>query len=675
MRNENDKKREEKKLRLKIYQFLVNKHPGITERYHKFHDGSSGVKKYLSWVYLLGLNICYYFFFCHFLGKKQNLAIYEEKKVSLLCSESVQVQKEYGITVEKFVETLLKYETISFDIFDTLIFRPFSEPTDLFYLLGNMLGIMDFKRIRMEMEYRARQKRFQRYHDYEVTLLEIWELMEKETGILAKVGMEAELQLELQYCYANPFMQKVFIELQKRKKSIVVVSDMYLSETFLRELLEQKGYVGIEHVYVSSEYRKSKASGELFAFVVKECQLSDLRIHVGDNVHSDVKMAKKYGFASCYYPNINKDSKQYRAHDMSPIVGGAYRGIVNNYLRNGLYTHSMEYEYGFVYGGLFVVGYCAFIHAYCEKNGIDKILFLSRDGEILKKVYKKMYPTEHTEYVFWSRRAATKLLAVCDKYDFYRRFLYHKVNQNISIKKILCSADLGELTEELNPALKNAKLTSENVEQLKAFLEVRWQKILEIYEAEHVLASSYFARVLKDCKTAVAVDIGWAGSGAMALRTLAEQVWKIPCEIRGMIAGTNTIHNFEPDASETFLQSGKLIPYLYSASHNRDIWKKHDPNKNYNVYWELLLSSPTPQFRGFGKEKFGECDENPEGIYRIRKGILDFAEEYLKHFSNVPYMLQISGRDAYAPFLAVTADNEKYLKEIEKKFHLEMNVS
>lgn len=669
------KKRVVGNMRQKLYHFLVNRHPGITERYHNFHDGSVGVKKYLSWVYLLGLNICYYFFFCRFLGKKQQMNMYEEKSVPITDSESMQFQKEQTITVEHFIETLSGYEVISFDIFDTLIFRPFSEPTDLFYLLGDELGIMDFKRIRMEMEQKVREQRFKVNKDYEVTLLEIWKLIEIEIGISAEVGMEAEMRLEMQYGYANPFMKKVFDTLQKQGKQIVAISDMYLPKVFLQKMLEKNGYTGLEQVYVSCEYRKSKASGELFTLAIQDSKLSHSRIHVGDNVHSDVKNAKKYGFSSCYYPNVNKDSKLYRAYDMSPIVGGAYRGIVNNHLYNGCSVYSMEYEYGFIYGGLFAVGYSVFIHEYCEKNGIDKILFLARDGEILKKVYEKLYPKEKTSYVVWSRRAATKLLAVCDKYDFFRRFVYHKVNQSISLAKVLSSADLEELIPYLPLELKEKQLTSENVEQFKQFLEKYWDKVLNIYENEHKEAKLYFAKVLENCKTAVAVDIGWAGSGAIALRTLTEKVWNIPCEIRGIIAGTNTLYNFEADASETFLQSGKLIPYLYSFSHNRDLLKKHDPNKNYNVYWELLLSSPTPQFKGFGKERFGECDANQEGICQIQKGIMDFTEEYLYHFQSVPYLFQISGRDAYAPMLVAAGNEEKYLKEIEKRFHLEINIS
>mgnify|MGYP006974362159 CR=1 FL=1 len=52
----------------------------------------------------------------------------------------------------------------------------------------------------------------------------------------------------------------------------------------------------------------------------------------------------------------------------------------------------MEYEYGYIYGGLFVTGYCSFIHDYCRQHDVDKILFLSRDGDILKQAYELLYP-------------------------------------------------------------------------------------------------------------------------------------------------------------------------------------------------------------------------------------------------------------------------------------------
>ena len=270
-----------------------------------------------------------------------------------------------------------------------------------------------------------------------------------------------------------------------------------------------------------------------------------------------------------------------------------------------------------------------------------------------------------------------------DKYDYFRRFLYHKVNQGISLEDILKSMELECLLVELPKSLSQSTvLTDKNMEEIKRFLDNNWSKILSVYEEEQKAGKAYYSEMLSGCKKVVAVDIGWAGSGAIALNHLVQNVWKLPCEIIGILAGTNTIHNSEPEASEIFLQSGKLVAYLYSQHHNRELWKKHDPNRNYNVYWELLVSSPTPQLKGFGMDEqnewrllFGEYDKNLDGIREIQSGILEFVKEYKKHFGNIPFMYNISGRDAYAPMLLAAGNGEKYLKEIEKRFSIQINIS
>ena len=64
-------------MRLYVYNFLVNRHSGIKSRYHKVHDGASGIRRLYSYVYLLWLNICYYLFFCHRLGENADDLVYE----------------------------------------------------------------------------------------------------------------------------------------------------------------------------------------------------------------------------------------------------------------------------------------------------------------------------------------------------------------------------------------------------------------------------------------------------------------------------------------------------------------------------------------------------------------------------------------------------------------------
>lgn len=708
-------------MKQKIYQLLVNRHIGISFRYHGFHDGATGIRKAASWIYLLWLNFAYYILFCRFLGSRPDAEVYESRMLNIEMSESeAYLNANPELSVDTYVDKLKDYDVISFDIFDTLLFRPFDLPADLFFLVGESFDNMDFKNIRTWAEWNARLKCRKQNGHMEISLKDIWENLEKKAGLPAVDGMRAEEDAEQKLCYANPFMSEVYKRLLAMGKKMIAVSDMYLPEECIAKLLENAGYMGIEKIYVSNAYHKSKAEGGLYHEVIKDwCNidittdkirkgknLSNKRVepltkagtnvkgnsivHVGDNMHSDVKMAENCGIDVLPYPNINKNVLLYRPADMSAIVGSAYRAVVSSHLYNGLHSYGMEYEFGFIYGGLFAVGYCSFIHEYYMQHGLDKLLFLSRDGDILKQVYDFLYPEDSTEYVYWSRKAAVKLMADEDKYDYFRRFLYHKVNRNYTIDQILHSMELNNLISQ-SDLKEGEELTDKNLRLLKRFIEANWGQVLAAYESQLTAAKKYYAHILGGCERVAAVDIGWAGSGAVALSHLTEKVWKIPCHVTGIIAGTNTVHNAEPDASEIFLQKGKLTAYMYSQSHNRDLLKKHDPNKNYNVFWELLLSSPTPQFAGFyeggarGESSryleglditlaFDRQDMEQEGIRRIQEGILDFAHEYQRRFKDFPYMFRINGRDAYAPMIVAASHNERYLKAIEKRFAFEKNI-
>jgi HAD hydrolase, family IA, variant 1 len=643
------------------------------------------------------------------------MEIYEKRKLMIKTSESEGHQKDAGIlSVEDFVRKIKDYDVISFDIFDTLIFRPFSSPTDVFYLIGEKFDFLDFKNLRVWAEWDARMKCRQKNGHTEVSLQDIWENLEEDTGLNAEEGMRLECETEEKLCYANPYMLQVWKRLQKLGKRMIIVSDMYLPRSCIERILQKTGYTGAERIYISNEYGENKAGGDLFHRVIRD--FSGARIvHIGDNPHSDQKMAKASGLDILPYQNVNKNVLLYRPMDMSSMIGGAYRGLVSNHLYNGSEKFSIDYEYGYVYGGLFVVGYCHFIHEYYEQHYLDQLLFLARDGDILRRVYQKLYPDDRTVYVYWSRKAATKLMADEDKHDFFRRFIYHKVNQKVTIGEALRSMELEQLLPELSDwqeiwdvwerksgAGRKQKfidlraedeLTDKNAYLLRRFIEAKWERVMTHYEEQQVAAEKYYREILHGCENVAAVDIGWAGSGALALSHLVEKVWGMDCKITGIVAGTNTIHNAQPDASDPFLQDGRLVAYLYSGQMNRDLLKKHDPNKDYNVFWELLLSSLTPSFQGFHNGRyqtekesiyletvditleFGRYDFNPEGIGEIQRGILDFAEQYLEHFGEFPYMFRISGRDAYAPMLVAASYNERYLKEMEKRFQLEIAVN
>lgn len=666
-------------MRMKIYQMLVNKHVGIMQRYHNIHDNSGKVGKIISWIYLLWLNFAYKFLFCKWLALPINLSMFEEKNLRIDKAESDRDVKR----PEELAKELMQYDVVSFDIFDTLIFRPFSAPTDLFYLIGIELEMMDFTRIRSNVENEVRWRKYHAENSFEVTLEEIWQEMELRTGISKEYGMELEKRYEMEMCYANPYMKQVYQSLKQVGKKIVYTSDMYLPSDFLLDMLKKNGY-GEEKLFLSCETNKNKGSGELFDYV-KEAMGKNLKYaHIGDNKNSDIGRATEKGFKAFHTMNPNQESVVNRAHDLSPIIGGAYRGIVNNRLYCGLKKYSMNYEFGFVYGGLFAVGYCNFIHEYCQKNGVDKILFLARDGEIIQKVYSILYPEEKTEYALLSRLSASKISAGYYKYDYVRKFAMHKINQGYSLEKILRSMELENLIPKLGGEEKlTAKtlLTNENLKAFSDFLNKHWEEVLETYAPQREAAGKYYASILGDSKKAVAVDIGWAGSGAIVLKKLIREEWKLDCELIGIVAGTNTVFNAEPEMSDGQLLKGDLISYLYSSQENRDLWKKHNPATGYNLYWELITSSANKSFKGFYLKKDGSVElrflsgeKNPGGIKEIQNGILDFAQDYQKAFGKFPYMYHISGRDAYAPMLVAASGQERYLKKIYKDFELKIEV-
>lgn len=675
-------------MRLKLYNSLVNKQPGISQRYHKAHDKAKGLKKPLSWLYLLGLNFAFYVLQFKWLGRKKELETYEQKKLNLFCPESQLFRRKPS---SEMAEKLMKYDVISFDIFDTMIFRPFSEPTDLFYIMGQEINYMDFKRIRVEAEIKAREKKFEKEGSYEVSILEIWEQLEAMTGIDKTAGAAFEIQTEFKFCYANPYVKEIYEYLHQAGKHIVITSDMYLPSKSLARFLNKCGYTGYEKLYVSNELNKSKAKGDLYQLVKSDFQKlygDTIRFaHVGDNEKSDVKEALDNGFDVVHYDNVNTNSDKYRPYDMSPAIGGAYRGLVNNRIYNGKNIHNFNQEFGYIYGGLFIVGYCNFIHSYSKSHGIDKILFLSRDGEILKTVYDFLYPDDDTEYVYISRFAALKWAAPYMKYDYLRKLIYHKVGYGKTLSEILGEMELEILVpyikkfsgdKQLTP---DTVLTTENVEDFVDFINICWNTIIKIYKPQVDAAGQWYRNTIGYARNALAVDIGWAGSSFMALKLLFENRWDINCKLTGMVAGTNSANSAEPDMSETMVLDGSLVSYLFSSQFNRDLWKRHNPTLDYNLYFELLTSSTKPSFKGFYFDsqgqvelKFSEPEKNPEGIEDIWKGIIEFVTDYEQHFNGYDFMFNISGRDAYAPMILATGRNRAYIKKIYKEFDLQVPV-
>lgn len=173
---------------------------------------------------------------------------------------------------------------VSFDVFDTLIFRKSGKPTAIFDIIENKCGLKGFADIRIRCEKEARKQK-----NYEVTLDEIYEQIGVEAGNdVASEIKRYEIETELVQCEPNEEIVALYKHLIKRKALVYLISDMYLPATVIAEMLKKCGIEGYEKLYVSSEYGSTKRNGGLFEKVITENRIDRKRmIHIGDHPLAD----------------------------------------------------------------------------------------------------------------------------------------------------------------------------------------------------------------------------------------------------------------------------------------------------------------------------------------------------------------------------------------------------
>lgn len=575
------------------------------------------------------------------------------------------------IPPHQFVKRLLQYDTISFDVFDTLILRSISEMKSVYTLIGDRLDYLSFQRIRQRAQREAREKNIQKYNSNEMTLEDIYEVIYRKTDIPLQVGLNAEMEVEKEICYANPYMKRVFDILQSYGKRIIIVSDMYMSKQQIKEILDKAGYYNISEIYVSSEYKCSKAKGDLYNVVLEAEGIKNKMIHVGDNPTSDIKNARAKGIDAMQYTNVNTAGNKYRCDGQSQLIRAAYRGIVNNHFHCGMYKHSIPFEYGYAYGGLYVLGFMSWINRYVQIHNIDKVLFLARDGSVYKKVFSMINSTTSTEYMYWSRQANMKYAARYQKEQYLLRNINHKLNKGISIGSVLSAAKIEFIAKyftELGIDL-NEKLTDKNAFIVEQIICNNWNEILQSYEKERNIAKNYILNLIGESQRIAIVEVGWVGTSQEGLKKFIENEINPNCKVFCLSASSASSESADNLAQ---VMSNYYDSYLFSYVHNVSLAQFHrdKTGSKRTILLELFSQACHPSFKGFGisenNEIMMEFDiaevENYSIIKEIEHGQLEFCKEYVDKFNVFPILLNISGYDAYMPFRAVSRkfDYEKY---------------
>lgn len=338
-----------------------------------------------------------------------------------VCNYFLNLKDVYLFNKEELFAKIDNANVVSFDIFDTLLLRPFLKPTHVFAYLENKYKAPNFAMDRAITEKKVRLvKQLKNKTQEDITYDDIYSKIKDEFKFLK----EKELELEMQTLQCNVEMLEIFNYAKSKNKRIIITSDMYLGSDFLNKVLNKNGFVGYEKLYVSSEIGKCKGTGNIFKHIFTDLNVEPFKIvHIGDNYHSDVLSPQKLKMNAFYYKKLDERyNNMYSSNqalnfyeqieaktDISILLG-----ITMLDWHNNRFVKTPFEDIAFKYGGPLLISLICQLYEIVKSRNLSDIFFVARDGYIMKKAWDLIYGKKlnvKTHYVYASR----KIYSLCSK--------------------------------------------------------------------------------------------------------------------------------------------------------------------------------------------------------------------------------------------------------------------
>lgn len=449
----------------------------------------------------------------------------------------------------------LKPELVSFDIFDTLLDRSVEQPVHVFKMIEAEVDritngrIANFAAARPATERLLRERVAAAGQTQEVTLDQIYGELAERYG-LSESTKDAvcalELDEELRTLRRRDAGFRLFDIARRSTKRVVLISDMYLPETFVRRCLANAGYPDDVPLYLSSTVGLRKHEGDLFPFVQStEGVAYDRWLHVGDNPHGDktvpgglgihthlVKSAFQLMSANRKLGALVQADKKLRTKAEAAIYGLVQRRFFDDPHRvfpADTHFGGDAFQLGYVGAGPLFFGFLQWAMCSARADGIDHLLFLSRDGKILWRMAQVLFPASEgwprISYALSSRRAARVASIfssgdICQLADsslstttlsnlFFRKFGVELVDDDREVLRTFGFAD------------RDARVGSAEREQVRALALALAPRILANAEAERGHLRDYYQGLgVQEGKRVAVVDIGYAATMQVAIERI-----------------------------------------------------------------------------------------------------------------------------------------------------------
>lgn len=573
---------------------------------------------------------------------------------------------EFSLTTLKSKIDSPSIKVVSFDIFDTLVCRPFLEPDALFDLMepevANITGKkVAFKEIRTKADSACRSH----IHQGDINLDQIY----KEIATTLKIDAETatkikdlEIEFEKRVLRKRTSVVEILEFAFNKGKRTILTSDMYLPKDTLKQILQNLGITSYHELYLSNDVGFRKDTKTLFPYILEKEKLTPAELlHIGDNEHSDIQIPQEIGIGVFL---VKKSKELFLQTNTAKEIFNARFQNASHYTRitlamginkcfddpfpksNSLINSDLQ-RFGYFYMGPLLLSFTKWVAATADKQKIDRLLFLSRDGEILYKIYQLLgkhssQQLPQADYVEISRQVTTKpfieenglvnkAFTVPYNGDTLTNFFNTRFGIDISY------LDYKKLNEYGYENLDGKVFLPQDLEKLKPLAAYIFETNKKTFDTKSVNTIKYLEhkKLFDDSKKAI-VDIGYSGSMQKFLNEVSGK------PIHGLYMITNNT-----------IQANIGKPGIFTKglfADNTDPADTTTTIQKYNLFYETILSSINGSVKSYklksGKPypEYQQVDyderEKVKKLPLIHKGILDFCEDFLSIFKDldaIPY--------------------------------------
>lgn len=568
-----------------------------------------------------------------------HLGIYDlEDQLVRLDTSKKLFRTYFSETKETMLARLSSFDVVTFDIFDTMITRAVYEPDDVFRIVEHQLCKKYGRKLNFfEMRKEAEREAVGQLGCY-CTLSAIYKKIEGIAHISPEEGenwKKCEIQTELELSIPRRDILWIFQELVRRKKRIILLSDMYLEREVIEKLLEKHGYQGYEDIWVSCEMGCRKDDGTMWNNFYSKFDNS-LTIHVGDHPCHDIQKPSDLGKAyywvlnprhmyqmTSYYDKFTADSLKDRLI-LGMLVNGNWFNSPFAMASGGKMRIMDGKTLGYTAFGPLFAAFMEWVISESQKDNIDYLLFLSREGYLFQQIYHIFCGKENVKSVYFlASRRANSIAAVQTAEDIENILEPNYVGR---LSGLLVERLGMELPEEVPD---QDVMTQVDLRRIMNLLEPYIPEILKQAMKERTSYMKYIAEILPDYadKELAVVDVGYSGTIQYFLSKM----------IRKPVAGYYVCASVDRKPEKI----GCDMKGYYSFDDRMEM--EHSAIYISQLFLEAALQAPYGQLICFEEDSSGR----PQPLYKeedglngtirnIQEGILDYCRQYVVFSKRLP---------------------------------------